>query len=176
MPYTAGQTATITPSAVVGQVPMAGIPVARQMPSAGMPATSANTMGNMLTPTPQNPYALANAWNNTNANYQQAGNAYAARMGGDYNPAPWAGTRFGAPRNALGTPMQVGSPNDVALATDAAERRRAYRFGMQNAQANQANAALGQQDFNGQMDNWLRAYNEWNRKGVDPLAIPGGVI
>jgi hypothetical protein len=133
-------------------------------------------MGNMLTPTPQNPYALANAWNNTNANYQQAGNAYAARMGGDYNPAPWAGTRFGAPRNALGTPAQVGSPNDVALATDAAERRRAYRFGMQNAQANQANAALGQQDFNGQMDNWLRAYNDWNRKGVDPLAVPGGVI
>ena len=144
---------------------------------AGMPAAPVNAMGNMLGSTqPQNPYALANAWNMTNANYRQAGDAYAAQQGGNYNPAPWSGTRMGAPRNALGTPMTVGSPNDVALATDAAERRRAYRFGMQNAQANQTNAAMGQQDFNGQMDNWLRAYNEWNKKGVDPLTVPGGVV
>lgn len=162
-PYT---TAPSAPSAVTSQVSMAG-----------MPAAPVNAMGNMLGSTqPQNPYALANAWNTTNANYRRAGDAYAAQQGGNYNPAPWSGTRLGAPRNALGTPMTVGSPNDVALATDAAERRRAYRFGMQNAQANQANAAMGQQDFNGQMDNWLRAYNEWNRKGVDPLAIPGGVV
>ena len=162
-PYT---TAPSAPSAVTSQVSMAG-----------MPAAPVNAMGNMLGSTqPQNPYALANAWNTTNANYRRAGDAYAAQQGGNYNPAPWSGTRLGAPRNALGTPTTVGSPNDVALATDAAERRRAYRFGMQNAQANQANAAMGQQDFNGQMDNWLRAYNEWNRKGVDPLAIPGGVV
>jgi len=162
-PYT---TAPSAPSAVTSQVPMAG-----------MPAAPVNAMGNMLGSTqPQNPYALANAWNMTNANYRQAGDAYAAQQGGNYNPAPWSGTRLGAPRNALGTPMTVGSPNDVALATDAAERRRAYRFGMQNAQVNQANAAMGQQDFNGQMDNWLRAYNEWNKKGVDPLAVPGGVV
>jgi hypothetical protein len=162
-PYT---TAPSAPSTVTSQVPMAG-----------MPAAPATAMSNMLGSTqPQNPYALANAWNTTNANYRQAGDAYAAQQGGNYNPAPWSGTRLGAPRNALGTPTTVGSPNDVALATDAAERRRAYRFGMQNAQANQANAAMGQQDFNGQMDNWLRAYNEWNKKGVDPLAIPGGVV
>ena len=165
-PYSTGQMSMTAPSAMTGQVPMAG-----------MPAASTNAMGNMLgSAQPQNPYALANAWNMTNANYRQAGDAYAAQQGGNYNPAPWSGTRLGAPRNVLGTPMTVGSPNDVALATDAAERRRAYRFGMQNAQANQANAAMGQQDFNGQMDNWLRAYNEWNKKGVDPLAIPGGVV
>ena len=178
-PYSARATTpyTTAPSAVTGQVPMAGMPATGQVPMAGMPAASTNTMGNMLGSTqPQNPYALANAWNTTNANYRQAGDAYAAQQGGNYNPAPWSGTRLGAPRNALGTPTTVGSPNDVALATDAAERRRAYRFGMQNAQVNQANAAMGQQDFNGQMDNWLRAYNEWNRQGVDPMAIPGGVV
>lgn len=187
-PPAARPTATQTPSAPVQPYsarattpyttePSAPSTVTSQVPMAGMPAAPVTTMGNMLGSTqPQNPYALANAWNTTNANYRQAGDAYAAQQGGNYNPAPWSGTRLGAPRNALGTPTTVGSPNDVALATDAAERRRAYRFGMQNAQANQANAAMGQQDFNGQMDNWLRAYNEWNKKGVDPLAVPGGVV
>jgi hypothetical protein len=123
-----------------------------------------------MTSMPSDP-AAENAWNRTNAQYMQAGNAYAAaqgnQMGQPYNPAPWTGTRLGAPRTALGTPDAVGSPNDVALASEA-EKRRAYRFGQQNAQANQANAELGQNDFNSQMNNWLKAYNDWNNRGVDP--------
>jgi hypothetical protein len=183
-PAAASPMATSTPSAPVQPysarattAPSAPSTVASQVPTTGMPAAPVRTMGNMLGPAqPQNPYALENAWNTTSANYRQAGDAYAAQRGGNYNPAPWSGTRMGAPRNALGAPTTVGSPNDVALDTDANERRRAYRFGVRNAQANQENAAMGQQDFNGQMDNWLRAYNEWNKKGVDPLAIPGGVV
>ena len=183
-PAAASPMATSTPSAPVQPysarattAPSAPSTVASQVPTTGMPAAPVRTMGNMLgSAQPQNPYALENAWNTTSANYRQAGDAYAAQRGGNYNPAPWSGTRMGAPRNALGAPTTVGSPNDVALDTDANERRRAYRFGVRNAQANQENAAMGQQDFNGQMDNWLRAYNEWNKKGVDPLAIPGGVV
>ena len=183
-PAAASSMATSTPSAPVQPysarattAPSAPSTVASQVPTTGMPAAPVRTMGNILgSAQPQNPYALENAWNTTSANYRQAGDAYAAQRGGNYNPAPWSGTRMGAPRNALGAPTTVGSPNDVALDTDANERRRAYRFGVRNAQANQENAAMGQQDFNGQMDNWLRAYNEWNKKGVDPLAIPGGVV
>jgi hypothetical protein len=129
------------------------------LPPTGTPSTPSDT-------------AAENAWNRTNAQYRQAGNAYMAaqgdQMGQTYNPSPWNGTRLGAPRTALGQPEAMGSPNDVALASEAADRRRAYRFGQQNAQANQANAALGQNDFNSQMNNWLKAYNDWNNRGVDP--------
>ena len=151
-------------------------PAAMAQPStAFQPRAFQQTMQTMLPPA-GTPSALPdagaeNAWNRTNAQYRQAGNAYMAAqgdpMGQTYNPAPWSGTRMGAPRTALGQPEAMGSPNDVALASEA-DRRRAYRFGQQNAQANQANTALGQNDFNSQMNNWLKAYNDWNNRGVDP--------
>ena len=157
--------------------PAAMRPAAMAQPSmAFQPRAFQQTMQGILPPAGI-PYALPdagaeNAWNRTNAQYRQAGNAYVAaqgnQMGQPYNPAPWSGTRLGAPRTALGQPEAMGSPNDVALASEA-DRRRAYRFGQQNAQTNQASTALGQNDFNSQMNNWLRAYNDWNNRGVDPL-------
>ena len=151
-------------------------PAAMAQPStAFQPRAFQQTMQGILQPA-GTPSALPdagaeNAWNRTNAQYRQAGNAYMAaqgdQMGQTYNPSPWSGTRLTAPRTALGQPEAMGSPNDVALASEA-DRRRAYRFGQQNAQTNQANAALGQNDFNSQMNNWLKAYNDWNNRGVDP--------
>jgi hypothetical protein len=168
--------AAVTPFATQTAASTSMRPAAMTQPStAFQPRAFQQTMQGILPQTgmnsmPSDP-AAENAWNRTNAQYRQAGNAYMAaqgdQMGQPYNPSPWTGTRLGAPRTALGQPEAMGSPNDVALASEA-DRRRAYRFGQQNAQANQANAALGQQDFNGQMNNWLKAYNDWNNRGVDP--------
>ena len=178
IPYSARAAlpAAVTPFATQTAASTSIRPAAMMQPStAFQPRAFQQTMQGMLPPTgtPSTPSdtAAENAWNRTNAQYRQAGNAYMAaqgdQMGQTYNPSPWSGTRLGAPRTALGQPEAMGSPNDVALASEA-DRRRAYRFGQQNAQANQANAALGQQDFNGQMNNWLKAYNDWNNRGVDP--------
>lgn len=178
MPYSARAAlpAAVTPFATQTAASTSMRPAAMAQPStAFQPRAFQQTMQGILQPTgtpsaPSDP-AAENAWNRTNAQYRQAGNAYMAaqgdQMGQTYNPSPWSGTRLVAPRTALGQPEAMGSPNDVALASEA-DRRRAYRFGQQNAQANQANTALGQQDFNGQMNNWLKAYNDWNNRGVDP--------
>ena len=179
MPYSARAAlpAAVTPFTTQTAASTSMRPAAMAQPrTAFQPRAFQQTMQGILPPA-GTPSALPdagaeNAWNRTNAQYRQAGNAYMAAqgdpMGQTYNPAPWSGTRMGAPRTALGQPEAMGSPNDVALASEA-DRRRAYRFGQQNAQTNQANAALGQNDFNSQMNNWLKAYNDWNNRGVDPL-------
>ena len=139
-----------------------------------MPATT--TMANMMTPqnpyaaqTPyasQNPYAAARQFGYTNDVYDRS------LQGTGFARAPWAGTRDQLARGPM-----APSPIDPSTGMPSAgDRRRAYQFGAQDAANNQRDAMLGQQDFNGQMNNWLKAYNDWNRRGADPLAPPTGGV
>jgi hypothetical protein len=116
---------------------------------------------------PWQPTQANNAWNQTDANYQQAGADYAAGPNGaDYTPDPWEQSRrrFGGQDAALGAPPgrrrnQMAQPYG---------RRDSTQFSRQEARGNQANAALARTDFDRQMDNWLRAYNQWNQQGSAP--------
>lgn len=155
-------------------VPTSAVPPVQASPvPAAMPATT--TMANMMTPqnpyaaqTPyasQNPYAAARQFGYTNDVYDRS------LQGTGFARAPWAGTRDQLARGPM-----APSPMDPSTGMPSAgDRRRAYQFGAQDAANNQRDAMLGQQDFNGQMNNWLKAYNDWNRRGADPLApLTGG--
>ena len=182
-PYSARMTSPVTTA-----LPVAAAPSSVPVSEAGMPtARQTATMGNMLaSPSPyvgQNPYAFQVP----QAQQQQdAENPYAADrqfgytndvydrslQGTGFARAPWAGTRDQLSRGPMApSPMDAstGMPNNR-------DRRRAYQFGAQDAANNQRDAMLGQQDFNGQMNNWLKAYNDWNRRGADPLAPPTGGV
>ena len=155
-------------------VPTSAVPPVQASPvPAAMPVTT--TMANMMTPqnpyaaqTPyasQNPYAAARQFGYANDVYDRS------LQGTGFARAPWAGTRDQLARGPM-----APSPIDPSTGMPSAgDRRRAYQFGAQDAANNQRDAMLGQQDFNGQMNNWLKAYNDWNRRGADPLApLTGG--
>ena len=196
-PYSARMTSPVTTA-----LPVAAAPSSVPMSEAGMPtARQTATMGNMLSsPSPsvgQNPYAFQTAQGVRGQNPyafqvpqssqgQDAENPYAADrqfgytndvydrslQGTGFARAPWASTRDQLARGPMAaSPMDAstGMPNNR-------DRRRAYQFGAQDAANNQRDAMLGQQDFNGQMNNWLKAYNDWNRRGADPLAPPTGGV
>ena len=164
-----------TPYSARQAVPTSAVPPVQASPvPAAMPATT--TMANMMTPqnpyaaqTPyaaQNPYAADRQFGYTNDVYNRS------LQGTGFARAPWAGTRDQLSRGPMApSPMDAstGMPNNR-------DRRRAYQFGAQDAANNQRDAMLGQQDFNGQMNNWLKAYNDWNRRGADPLAPPTGGV
>ena len=164
-----------TPYSARQAVPASAVPPVQASPvPAAMPATT--TMANMMTPqnpyaarTPyaaQNPYAADRQFGYTNDVYDRS------LQGTGFARAPWAGTRDQLSRGPMApSPMDAstGMPNNR-------DRRRAYQFGAQDAANNQRDATLGQQDFNGQMNNWLKAYNDWNRRGADPLAPPTGGV
>lgn len=160
-PYSARATTTAPP--------MQAAPV-----SAAIPATT--TMANMVTPqnpyaaqTPyaaQNPYAAARQFGYTNDVYDRS------LQGTGFAQAPWAGTRD---QLARGPSVQSSMDTSTGMPSTA-DRRRAYRFGAQDAANNQRDAMLGQQDFNGQMNNWLKAYNDWNQRGATSLAPPTGGV
>jgi len=176
---TAANTAATAPSpqpySARQAVPTSAVPPVQASPvPAAMPATA--TMANMMTPqnpyvaqTPyaaQNPYAAARQFGYTNDVYDRS------LQGTGFARAPWAGTRDQLARGPM-----ASSPIDPSTGMpDAKDRRRAYQFGAQDAANNQRDAMLGQQDFNGQMNNWLKAYNDWNRRGADPLAPPTGGV
>ena len=138
-----------SPSPYVGQNPYAfQVPQAQQQQDA------------------ENPYAADRQFGYTNDVYDRS------LQGTGFARAPWAGTRDQLSRGPMApSPMDAstGMPNNR-------DRRRAYQFGAQDAANNQRDAMLGQQDFNGQMNNWLKAYNDWNRRGADPLAPPTGGV
>ena len=176
---TAANTAATAPSpqpySARQAVPTSAVPPVQASPvPAAMPATA--TMANMMTPqnpyaaqTPyaaQNPYAAARQFGYTNDVYDRS------LQGTGFARAPWAGTRDQLARGPM-----APSPIDPSTGMpDTRDRRRAYQFGAQDAANNQRDAMLGQQDFNGQMNNWLKAYNDWNRRGADPLAPPTGGV
>ena len=164
-----------TPYSARQAVPVMTAPPIQAAPvQAAMPATT--TMANMMTPqnpyaaqTPyaaQNPYAAARQFGYTNDVYDRS------LQGTGFAQAPWAGTRDQLARG----PIAQSSMDTSTGMPSAADRRRAYRFGAQDAANNQRDATLGQQDFNGQMSNWLKAYNDWNQRGADPLAPPTGGV
>lgn len=116
------------------------------------------------TAAPWQPPQANNAWNQTDANYQQAGADYAAGPNGaNYTAAPWEQSRrrFGGQDAALGAPR--GRRNNQM--SQPYGRRDRTQFARQDARGNQANATLARTDFDRQMDNWLRAYNQWNQQG-----------
>ena len=164
-----------TPYSARATVPATTAPPMQAAPvPAAMPVTA--TMGNMMTPqnpyaaqTPyaaQNPYAAARQFGYTNDVYDRS------LQGTGFAQAPWAGTR-----DQLAREPSVQSSMDTSTGMPStADRRRAYRFGAQDAANNQRDATLGQQDFNGQMSNWLKAYNDWNQRGATPLAPPTGGV
>ena len=196
-PYSARMTSPVTTA-----LPVAAAPSSVPVSEAGMPtARQTATMGNMLSSSSpyvgQNPYAFQAAQGVRGQNpyafqvpqaqqQQDAENPYAADrqfgytndvynrslQGTGFARAPWAGTRDQLSRGPMApSPMDAstGMPNNR-------DRRRAYQFGAQDAANNQRDAMLGQQDFNGQMNNWLKAYNDWNRRGADPFAPPTGGV
>ena len=119
------------------------------------------------TTSPWQPPQANNAWNQTDANYQQAGADYAAGPNGaNYTAAPWEQSRrrFRGQDAALGAPR--GRRNNQM--SQPYGRRDRTQFARQDARGNQANATLARTDFDQQMDNWLRAYNQWNQQGADP--------
>jgi hypothetical protein len=153
--------------AIPGTVP---VPPVTTATTVGPPSTAATTsVGTVADITNQSNEDLYDdtSWNNTNNNYWQSLN------GTGFNPAPWGGRR-GLQRTGFdnnGRPVggfqqgrqgQVGSDDSSASGFGRRERRR-----------NQYNADLGQQDFQGQMGNWLRAYDAWRKQGpragrIDP--------
>lgn len=111
---------------------------------------------------PVNPYAADQAWRAADQWYRGALQGAPA--------APWAGIRESLARG----PMVTAAPGTPEADQQARlrDQRRAYRFGQQEAAAQAQNAQLGQDALANQMDLWLRAYNDWNRRGTSPWADP----
>jgi len=131
-------------------------PVTSVVPGVGSSTTATipvGTIADMTNRTNKDPYTDT-SWNNTNNNYWQSLN------GTGFNPSPWGGRR-GLQRTGFDNNGRVRVKGDLGGPTERSEGR----FGRRESRNNQYNADLGQQDFDGQMGNWLRAYDAWRKKG-----------
>ena len=171
-----GQPSMASPQPFMGSMNDVVNPGARQPSGAGMSQPGyANPNG--TTPPPQyGPQAANASWNQADYNYAQAGQAYAnGPNGAGYSPAPWEQSRdrFSGRPPAFGGPRKVGEAGERWPDREPWGQRRAERFERRNDQDNQRNANLGATGFDQQMDNWLRAYNQWNEKGANTPANYG---
>ncbi len=169
VPYSARSSSAVTPYNT-GSYSAAPTPPTAP---AGMPTTMGNILTNPMPTTPyggqdsyggQDPYAANRQFDYTNNVYDRS------LQGTGFARAPWKGTRDRLARGPMSPPStdaSTGMPSQQ-------DRRRAYRFGAQNATGNGRDAMLGERDFNGQMNNWLKAYDDWNRRGTDPFAPQTG--
>jgi|TARA_R110000824_G_scaffold129890_2_gene291479 hypothetical protein len=126
------------------------VPVGQSSTAATIPA---GTIADMTNRTNEDPYTDT-SWNNTNNNYSQSLN------GTGFSPSPWGGRR-GLQRTGFDNNGRARVGGNLGGPTE----RREGRFGRRELRNNQYNADLGQQDFDGQMGNWLRAYDAWRKKG-----------
>jgi hypothetical protein len=119
----------------------------------GTGATPTGTIGDMTNRTDEDSYTDT-SWNNTNNNYWQSLN------GTGFNPSPWGGRR-GRQRTGFDNNGRARVGGNSGGPTEHSKGR----FGRRESRNNQYNADLGQQDFDGQMGHWLRAYDAWRKKG-----------
>ena len=175
IPYNAGQQQPYSASPS-GPVRTAPPPFMGSMGDVVMPSgvgiPTPSNAAPLAPPAQQASPQAANAWKQADYNYAQAGQDYAnGPNGAGYSPAPWEQSRdrFGGPRKE----GEIGErwPNQEPWG-----KQRTDQFARRSEQDNQDNANLGTAGFNQQMDNWLRAYNQWNEKGAsNPASLGRGV-
>jgi hypothetical protein len=133
-------------------------------PSQAPPPTAPSfmgTMGSVVSP-PAAGIPTAPNWDTVNNDYWRASQDYLAGPNGrGFIPNPWSGTRRQLARPPASDPAAV--PDESLVADDNADLWKGYAVGRQDRDARDATYNANQ------MDRFLRSWNAWNQRGVDPF-------